>query len=223
MNIKTDSLLKLIEGMKSDRQHKQPKCMKELIKYCYQAAGTVGLMMCDAMKIHKQSAKHHAICLGIAMQITNITRDIWEDAINQRVYLPQSLVGNLSPQDIIEKKVKSELIKDASKHLLETADLFYQEGNKGLQYIAKENRFSIYLASELYRNIGKKIALNDYTYEKTRAYCSTKDKLFITIACLKNYYKNRKSPSITRADIKKHAYITFKKSMESLVCSPTTS
>lgn len=223
LHIKTYGLLKLIEGMKSDRQHKQPTCLQELITYCYQAAGTVGLMICDAMKIDEQRAKDHAICLGIAMQITNITRDIWEDALNQRVYLPKSLVGNISPEDILQKKVNSTLIKKASKHLLETADLFYHEGNQGLPYIAKENRFAIYLASELYRNIGIKIALNGHTYAKTRAYCSTIDKLLITVGCLKNYYKNRESPAITQADIKKHAHITFKNAMESLTCAPTTS
>ena len=190
--------------------------MKELIQYCYQAAGTVGLMMCNAMKIQEQGAKHHAICLGIAMQITNITRDIWEDSINQRVYLPKSLVGNIKPQDITQKKVNHESIKNASKHLLETAELFYQEGNNGLRYIPKENRFAIYLASELYRNIGQKIALNQYTYEKTRAYCSIKDKLVIIMRCLKNTHNNPKSPSITKSNIAEHAYITFRKSLKSM-------
>ena len=223
LQIKTYSLLKLIEGMKSDRQHQQPQCLQALITYCYQAAGTVGLIICDAMKIDQQRAKKHAICLGIAMQITNITRDIWEDALNQRVYLPQSLVGAISPEDILQKKVNSTLIKKASQHLLETAALFYHEGNQGLPYIAKENRFAIYLAAELYRNIGIKIAQNGHAYAKTRAYCSTIDKIFITIECLKNYYKNPKSPAITPADIKKHAHITFKNAMESLACSPTTS
>lgn len=216
LNVETHTLLKLIEGMKSDREHKQPKCMRELIKYCYQAAGTVGLMMCDAMRIQENNAKHHAICLGIAMQITNITRDIWEDSINQRVYLPKSLVGNIEPQDIIQNKVKSEVIRNSAKHLLETAELFYLEGNRGLRYIPKENRFSIYLASELYRNIGKKITQNNYAYENIRAYCSTTDKLVIIIRCLKNYYKNSKSPSITKSTIEEHAYVTFKNSMESL-------
>lgn len=184
LTVNTDILLKLIEGMKKDRQHTQPKCFKELVNYCYMAAGTVGLMMADIMEVTNPRAKQYAMSLGIALQLTNIARDIWEDAQNGRVYIPQSIVGPLTPECIIKQKVDSKHISSSIKRLLEVADLFYDNGNYGLQYIPKESRLAIYMASALYRSIGRKIAANNYKYIQFRAYCTAKEKLFICSKCI---------------------------------------
>ena len=74
---------------------------EELIRYSYHVAGTVGIMMCDALKCDNNLAKSFAIDLGIAMQLTNIARDVLEDAKMGRRYLPGSWVQNISPKEIV--------------------------------------------------------------------------------------------------------------------------
>ena len=73
----------------------------DLICYSYQVAGTVGVMMCDALQCHNEKAKLFAIDLGIAMQLTNIARDVLEDAKMGRRYLPGSWVNQASPEEIV--------------------------------------------------------------------------------------------------------------------------
>ena len=69
----------------------------ELLRYCYRAAGTVGLMMCRVLDAPEPAAAAHAVDLGIAMQLTNICRYVADDARMGRRYLPASLVGDVAP------------------------------------------------------------------------------------------------------------------------------
>ena len=87
-------------GQQSDLSHTQPKSIDELIVYCYRVAGIVGLMVCDALEVKNIKIRQYAIDLGIAMQLTNICRDIKEDAAMGRIYLPQDLVGNLRANQV---------------------------------------------------------------------------------------------------------------------------
>ena len=78
----------LLVGMRSDLDVVRVRSDRELVRYCYRAAGTVGLMMCAVLDVRDQRALRHAIDLGIGMQLTNIARDVLEDAETCRVYLP---------------------------------------------------------------------------------------------------------------------------------------
>ena len=95
-----ETLVELTDGVLSDtgsvRLHSEP----ELMRYCYQVAGTVGLLMCDLFEITNPIARHHAVDLGVAMQLTNICRDVLEDAENGRVYLPETLIGPMSASEV---------------------------------------------------------------------------------------------------------------------------
>ena len=93
------STLSLLDGLISDQNIVLLEKEKDLIRYSYQVAGTVGVMMCDALECHNEKAKLFAVDLGIAMQLTNIARDVLEDAKMGRRYLPASWV-NLSPAEI---------------------------------------------------------------------------------------------------------------------------
>ena len=84
----------LILGVSSDLQFKQPKDLKELIFYSYQVAGTVGGLMARILGATNEKAWRFAIDLGIGMQLTNISRDVKEDALNNRIYLPQDQLGS---------------------------------------------------------------------------------------------------------------------------------
>lgn len=94
-----------------------------LIRYCYQVAGTVGIMMCSVLGVSNPRAFPYAVDLGIAMQITNIMRDITEDAVSGRRYLPSTLVGNLSCDEITAPTQKTlATISTAVKSLADLAD-----------------------------------------------------------------------------------------------------
>ena len=91
----------LIDGLILDQDSILFKNESELIRYSYHVAGTVGLMMCDALKCENENAKLFAIDLGIAMQLTNIARDVLEDAKMGRRYLPSCWIDNISPEEIV--------------------------------------------------------------------------------------------------------------------------
>ena len=92
----------LVNGLISDQKSISFKKQSELIRYSYQVAGTVGLMMCNALDCNNRNAKLFAIDLGIAMQLTNIARDVLEDAKMGRRYLPGSWINNLSANEIVK-------------------------------------------------------------------------------------------------------------------------
>ena len=86
----SDVISELIRGIESDLQPVMVGTEAELLRYCYRVAGTVGLLMCDVLGVHDSRAKAHAIDLGIGMQLTNIARDVQEDAGMGRRYVPVS-------------------------------------------------------------------------------------------------------------------------------------
>ena len=93
-------ILKLIDGVKSDIKFTQYETIDQLLNYCHKVAGVVGIMFCEILDIDDNNALIKANDLGIAMQLTNIMRDIFEDANMGRVYLPHELFGRINPYDI---------------------------------------------------------------------------------------------------------------------------
>ena len=89
-----------LKGQISDIKFSSFKSDKSLIIYCYQVAGTVGLMVCDIFGVKDKKMRYFAIDLGIAMQLVNISRDIYEDSLRNRVYLPESLIGKYTAKEI---------------------------------------------------------------------------------------------------------------------------
>lgn len=128
---------------------------QELIRYCFGVAGTVGLMMSSIVGADPLQAHLHAIDLGIAMQMTNIARDVLEDARNGRRYLPGRWVQNLSPAAIVSEDLTSrECVSAAILRLLDLADRFYASAAYGFRYIPARSRPAIEIAATVYREIG---------------------------------------------------------------------
>ena len=100
-------LIELVMGIESDLTTVRIADEDALLRYCYQVAGTVGLMMCKALETDKKLAFAHAIDLGMAMQLTNICRDVAADAALGRRYLPASVVGDLSPEEILNPSLST--------------------------------------------------------------------------------------------------------------------
>ena len=148
----------LILGVKSDLQEVAVADEEELLLYCYRVAGTVGLMMCPVLGVRDPVAWRYAIDLGIAMQLTNISRDVLEDANRERTYIPQSWFNEgIDPDDILHnERVRCQMPPRVNKALA-LADTHYESAISGMVYIPWRARLAICIALTLYREIGVKI------------------------------------------------------------------
>ncbi len=152
----------LLSGLISDQGKVMISNEEDLIRYAYQVAGTVGLMMASILGTKNKVAIAFAIDLGIAMQLTNIARDVLEDAGNNRRYLPGSWCNNINPEEILEcaeiiDEKKSADITFAINKVLLLAERYYQSGMNGLKYLSFRNHIAIGIAAIVYRLIGRKI------------------------------------------------------------------
>jgi len=164
--IRQGEALDLLAGMEMDLHLGQVKDEEALLRYCYCVAGVVGLMMCRVMGVENQSAAKHAIDLGIAMQLTNIARDVAEDWERGRSYLPKTWVdiklpspcSNLSDAfyDSVEAPSNA-TVRASVKRLLSMAEVRYASGLEGVGMLPRGCRLAISLAAKLYREIGREI------------------------------------------------------------------
>ena len=163
-NISLKIIHDLFEGVKSDISEKvKLNSKKELIIYSYRVAGTVGLMMAKILKVSKKSSLKSAIDLGIAMQLTNISRDVIEDLRINRSYINENF-----------EEIKSTLM---------LAEKFYENSFQSIKEIPISFRFSILVARRVYRKIGYKILKqkNLENYRKSgKIYVSNLEKIIET-------------------------------------------
>ncbi len=178
-------IISLIDGLLSDQKNVLIRNEFELLQYCYRVAGTVGILMCNVLNCNEENAIAYAIDLGIAMQLTNIARDILEDAKMGRRYLPESWVGNISPEEIVQlsnnpqiKKVQN--ICMGSDRLLKLAEKYYTSGLIGCSYLPIRAHVAISIAAAVYRQIGIKIISNKHLWFKGRVFTTICEKTFCT-------------------------------------------
>ena len=180
------AVLNLLDGLIFDQKTVLIKDESDLICYSYQVAGTVGIMMCDALQCHNEKAKLFAVDLGIAMQLTNIARDVLEDAKMGRRYLPGSWVNGFSPEEIVlasknNNHVKNNIISIAVERLLTLAEKYYLSGSQGFVYLPIKTRFAIAIASSVYREIGIQLKRKKYNWYNGRQVTTTGTKLKVSI------------------------------------------
>ena len=189
-------------GQQSDLVHTQPKSLDELIVYCYRVAGIVGLMVCDALEVKDIKIRQYAIDLGIAMQLTNICRDIKEDAAMGRIYLPQALVGKLKANqlNIPNKKIFTK-IQSCQKLLLSLADKYYASAENAIPFLPGKTSLAIRIASKLYQAIGKKIVHKKISYLESRVFITRIEKLKITLINVLSSKKSDNKLSIHNAEL----------------------
>ena len=163
-NISLKIINDLFEGIKSDIKEKvKLNSKKELLIYSYRVAGTVGLLMAKILKVRKKSSLMSAIDLGIAMQLTNISRDVVEDLNNNRSYINENF-----------EEIKSTLM---------LAEKFYENSFHSINKIPISFRFAILVARRVYRKIGYKILKkkNLENYKKSgKIYVSNLEKVIET-------------------------------------------
>ena len=164
-NISLEIIYDLFDGIESDiKQNVKIDTRKDLLIYCYRVAGTVGLMMAKILNVNKKQSLKSAIDLGIAMQLTNISRDVIEDSKKNRSYINGSF-------EEINSTIK-------------LADTFYKNSFYSIREIPLSFRFSILVARRIYRKIGYKI-LKKKTFENYsksgKIYVSNFEKVLETI------------------------------------------
>ena len=163
-NISTKIIDDLFEGINSDiKENVKLNSKKELLIYSYRVAGTVGLMMAKILNVQKKQSLKSAIDLGIAMQLTNISRDVMEDKKNNRFYINESF------EDI--------------KTTIKISEKFYENSFYSIKEIPLSFRFSILVARRVYRKIGYKILnkQNIENYKKSgKIYVSNIEKIIET-------------------------------------------
>ena len=163
-NISIRIIHDLFDGINSDiKEQVKLTTEKELLIYSYRVAGTVGLMMAKILKVNKKNSLKSAIDLGIAMQLTNISRDVIEDFNNNRIYIDQNF-----------ENIKS---------TIELSEKFYENSFNSIKEIPLSFRFSILVARRVYRKIGHKILIkkNLANYQNSgKIYVSNAEKILET-------------------------------------------
>lgn len=182
--VKRSYLKELIIGAQFDAHQGEIKTTRDLLLYCYRVAGVVGLMMCPLIGVKNKKAYPHAIDLGLGMQLTNICRDILEDAQMNRTYIPDSELENISIEVLQKQGDTPEEIKKLTAQLLEKADQYYVSAYQGLSYIPLRPRLVIMLAGEIYRHIGVKIRKNNFNVLQGRTYLTINEKVFVSFKTL---------------------------------------
>lgn len=180
--VSAEPLHLMVDTMIHEQNHLSINNLDELIDYCKGVAGTVGWMISPIIGVKNKAALEYAISLGVAMQLTNIARDIFEDANNDRVYLPQEISGDqLTPSTVLEM-IESNYTKIMifKTNLLKLAKDYYNQGQQGFKYIPLRERFVIKWASLMYYHIGLNILENPnmYKYDKATVSISKRYKLF---------------------------------------------
>ncbi|WP_404400149.1 phytoene/squalene synthase family protein [Idiomarina seosinensis] len=189
LSISSSTLKEFFRGMHYDIGEVAIKSVEELEDYCYCVAGTVGEMMCEALSCSDKRATDHAIDLGVAMQMTNIARDVYEDAEMGRRYLPETWVGDLTPQQILQADGASETaIKDSILRLIKSAEQRYQRARQGITLLPLRSRLAILAASRLYEGIGLQMQKQHAADWHNRSRLVTSKKTQIILKALAEFF-----------------------------------
>jgi phytoene synthase len=162
----------LLDGMAMDVGRVRYQSFDDLLLYCYRVAGTVGLMMAHIMGVRSPSALRRATDLGIAMQLTNICRDVAEDGRRDRVYLPG--VPSVAADDV--RPVVAELLR--------RAEGFYRSGDEGMAALPTRCVVAIRAARLIYSEIGREIARRGFDVFSGRAVVSRGRKAWLALRAI---------------------------------------
>jgi phytoene synthase len=149
--------LALLEGLALDVTGKRYATIDELLHYCWCVAGSVGAMMCHVLGVTRQRAVVHGVHLGMAMQLTNICRDVAEDWERGRLYVPAELLPGVEPCGTLPPRLAQRALPPAIERLLRVASALYRSGDAGLRYLPLRARFAVAAARRLYSRIGAEL------------------------------------------------------------------
>lgn len=147
-----------IRGFELDAIGWQPETLDDTLQYSYHVAGSVGIMMARIMGVHDRPTLYRACDLGLAFQLTNIARDVAEDALAGRSYLPSEWLdeASLDISDLAEESCR-ERVFPLVQRLVEEAEPYYRSAAVGIQALPRRAAWAIATARAVYRDIGRKI------------------------------------------------------------------
>jgi phytoene synthase len=150
--------LDLLEGFRMDVEGRRYRTIEELLVYCYHVAGVVGVMMAMIMGIRDTPTLRHAADLGLGLQLTNIARDVIEDAARGRVYLPEDWLAEAGvPLDGVADPAHRQAVFAVTRRLLATAEPYYDSARWGLRRLPFRSAWAIAAARGVYREIGRAV------------------------------------------------------------------
>lgn len=176
--IRQELPLELMRGVLMDTRIKRYETWEELRVYCYRVASVVGLMSSEIFGYVEPRTLYYAEQLGLAMQLTNILRDVGEDARMGRIYLPQEEMRRFAytEADLLGGKL-TESFFALMRFEIERARALYSEAEQGIPLLNREARFTVLLAARLYARILDEIERNGYDVFTRRAHLSLPGKL----------------------------------------------
>lgn len=150
--------LELLEGFAMDVEGRRYAGLDDVLLYCYHVAGTVGLMMAHVMNARDERSRQRAADLGIALQLTNIARDVVDDAQAGRVYLPLAWLASagVGPDEVADPRHRA-AVADVVARLLGEADRFYASGDQGLSRLPWRSAWAVAAARGIYWEIGARV------------------------------------------------------------------
>jgi phytoene synthase len=171
--------LELMTGVLQDTHTKRYETFEELYVYCYRVASTVGLMSSEIFGYSGEKTLEYAEALGIAMQLTNILRDVKEDAAMDRIYLPQEDLRKFSVKEsqILAGEMNENFV-EMMNFQIERARKYYTKAEQGIPFLEKDTRFTVLLAARLYSKILNQIEKQNYNVFSKRAHINFRQKVF---------------------------------------------
>ena len=174
----------LLEGFAWDAAGRHYETLDDLHHYCARVAGSVGAMMAMIMGVRDAHALARACELGNAMQLTNIARDVGDDARNGRLYLPRRWMreAGIDPEQWLQQPEFNEALAQIIGRLLLEADALYQRGSTGIAHLPRDCRGAILAAATIYAEIGRVVSDRGMDSINSRAVVGNARKL--TLLCL---------------------------------------
>jgi 15-cis-phytoene synthase len=183
----------MLRGMWMDEVAHKFQTFQELLDYCYCVASTVGLMMCSVLGLSEEEGLAAAQDLGVAMQLTNIVRDLRADLEVNRVYLPEDWLERFHLPNQGSAPLLSQCLREQPqvftplvKAMVERADAYYSSGLAGLRFLSLSAAWAVAAAALIYRAIGYKRLRRDPLYTEVRVYVSQFEKcIWVAVALVR--------------------------------------
>ena len=187
-HIPRDYFREVIRGVEMDLETNRYQTFEDLRQYCYRVASVVGLICLEIFGYRHPNARWYAIDLGLAMQLTNILRDIQEDLARDRIYIPQD---ELLRFGYTEEDLRNQVRNDAQQRLItfqvQRAQSLFQSGARLLPYLSNRSRACPAVLAAIYTRILRRIQANDYNVFDGRISLSSREKLLVmTMTWLKS-------------------------------------
>lgn len=176
--------LELLDGVAMDLSKRRYHNFEELELYCYRVAGTVGLLTSPIFGYTDERALTYAVELGIALQLTNILRDVGEDLRRNHIYLPLDEMERFSySEDDLQQGVINDAFRELIHFQMVRAEEYYTRGQQGIDLLHPDCQLSVKLSGVLYRRILERIRSNDYNVFTKRASVPLPTKLVAASTC----------------------------------------